>query len=176
MKRFALIIMTIATIFAQQVHAQYYSVNFDAKTVAAMVAAYGTGTVAEAYYDEQVQNILKHYKASEVATAGIFASKFLERKALTDLGIWSSATENYYYRRIYHLVAHKIIPKTWIVAKLMLRSPQTALHWCSYLMKGLWLCLRIYRQWRSPAKRWLSARNRSTLLCSILGWRFEVLS
>lgn len=42
MKRFALIIMTIATIFAQQVHAQYYSVNFDAKTVAAMVAAYGT--------------------------------------------------------------------------------------------------------------------------------------
>lgn len=127
--------MTIATIFAQQVHAQYYSVNFDAKTVAAMVAAYGTGTVAEAYYDEQVQNILKHYKASEVATAGIFASKFLERKALTDLGIWSSATENYYYRRIYHLVAHKIIPKTWIVAKLMLRSPQTALHWCSYLMK-----------------------------------------
>ena len=81
MKRFALIIMTIATIFAQQVHAQYYSVNFDAKTVAAMVAAYGTGTVAEAYYDEQVQNILKHYKASEVATAGIFASKFLERKA-----------------------------------------------------------------------------------------------
>ena len=55
MKRFALIIMTIATIFAQQVHAQYYSVNFDAKTVAAMVAAYGTGTVAEAYYDEQVQ-------------------------------------------------------------------------------------------------------------------------
>ena len=135
MKRFALITMTIATIFAQQVHAQYYSVNFDAKTVAAMVAAYGTGTVAEAYYDEQVQNILKHYKASEVATAGIFASKFLERKALTDLGIWSSATENYYYRRIYHLVAHKIIPKTWIVAKLMLRSPQTALHWCSYLMK-----------------------------------------
>ena len=68
MKRFALIIMTIATIFVQQAHAQYYSVNFDAKTVAAMVAAYGTGTVAEAYYDEQVQAILKHYKATEVAT------------------------------------------------------------------------------------------------------------
>lgn len=135
MKRLTLIIMTIATLFAQQAHAQYYSVNIDAKTVAAMVAAYGTGTVAEAYYDEQVQAILKHYKASKVATAGIFASKFLERKALTDLGIWSSATENYYYRRIYHLVAHKIIPKTWIVAKLMLHSPQTALHWGSYLMK-----------------------------------------
>lgn len=135
MKRLTLIIIAIATLFARPAHAQYYSVNVDAKTVAAMVAAYGTGTVAEVYYDEQVQAILKHYKASEVATAGIFASKFLERKALTDLGIWSSATENYYYRRIYHLVAHKIIPKTWIVAKLMLRSPQTALHWGSYLMK-----------------------------------------
>lgn len=135
MKRLSLIIIAIATLFARPAHAQYYSVNVDAKTVAAMVAAYGTSAVAEVYYDEQVQAILKHYKASEVATAGIFASKFLERKALTDLGIWSSATENYYYRRIYHLVAHKIIPKTWVVAKLMLRSPQTALHWGSYLMK-----------------------------------------
>ena len=135
MKRLSLIIIAIATLFARPAHAQYYSVNVDAKAVAAMVAAYGTGAVAEVYYDEQVQAILKHYKASEVATAGIFASKFLERKALTDLGIWSSATENYYYRRIYHLVAHKIIPKTWVVAKLMLRSPQTALHWGSYLMK-----------------------------------------
>ena len=40
--------MTIATIFAQQVNAQNYSVKFDAKTVDAMVAAYGTGNVAEA--------------------------------------------------------------------------------------------------------------------------------
>ncbi len=95
MKRLTLVIIAIATLFARPAHAQYYSVNVDAKTVAAMVAAYGTGAVAEVYYDEQVQAILKHYKASEVATAGIFASKFLERKALTDLGIWSSATENY---------------------------------------------------------------------------------
>lgn len=121
--------------FTQVLHAQYYSVNIDMKTVAAMVAAFGTESVAEAYSNEQVQTILKHYTAAEVATAGIFASKFLERKALTDLGIWSSNTENYYYRRIYHMVAEKIIPKIWIVAKLMLRSPQTALHWGSYLMK-----------------------------------------
>ena len=136
MTRQVLIIMATAVLLARQVHAQYHGVNVDAKTVAAMVTAYGTGSVAEAYYAEQVRDILEHYKASEVATAGIFASKFLERKALTDLGIWSSATENYYYRRIYHLVARKIIPKTWIVAKLMLHSPRAALHWCSYLMKA----------------------------------------
>lgn len=135
MKRLLTILLTALTVFAQTAHAQYYSVNVDVKTAAAMVAAFGTESVAEAYSNEQVQAILKHYNAAEVATAGIFASKFLERKALTDLGIWSSSTENYYYRRIYRMVAEKIIPKIWIVAKLMLRSPQTALHWGSYLMK-----------------------------------------
>ena len=55
--------------------AQYYSVNYDKQTVAAMAAAYGTEAVAEAYYNEQVQNILKHYNAAEVASAGrIWAS------------------------------------------------------------------------------------------------------
>ena len=100
-----------------------------------MAAAFGTEVVAEGYYNEQVAAILKHYSAAEVATAGIFASKFLERKALTDLGIWSSATENYYYRRIYHMVANKIIPKIWIVAGQMLRSPHNAIYWGSYLVK-----------------------------------------
>ena len=66
--------------------AQYYSVNYDRQTVAAMAAAYGTEAVAEAYYNEQVQNILKHYNAAEVASAGIFASKFLERKANDRVG------------------------------------------------------------------------------------------
>lgn len=135
MKRLTAILIAAMTAFPPAVHAQYYSVNIDAKTVAAMAAAFGTESVAEAYSYEQVQAILKHYNAAEVAAAGIFASRFLERKALTDLGIWSSSTENYYYRRIYHMVAEKIIPKIWIVAKLMLRSPQTALHWGSYLMK-----------------------------------------
>lgn len=67
--------------------------------------------MAESYYREQVDDILKHYTAAEVAAAGIFSSKFLEHKALSDLGIWCSSTENYYYRRIYHMVADKIIPK-----------------------------------------------------------------
>ena len=135
MKRLLAILIAALTLFVEIAHAQYYSVNIDAKTVAAMAAAFGTESVAEAYSNEQVQAILKHYNAAEVATAGIFASKFLERKALTDLGIWSSSTENYYYRRIYHMVAEKIIPKIWIVTKQMLHSPQTALHWGSYLMK-----------------------------------------
>ena len=135
MKRLSFVLIVLALTFVQRIHAQYYSVNYDARTVAAMAAAFGTEAVAESYYREQVDDILKHYTAAEVAAAGIFASKFLEHKALSDLGIWSSSAENYYYRRIYHMVAEKIMPKIWVVAKLMLRSPQTAIHWGSYLVK-----------------------------------------
>lgn len=135
MKRLSLILIFLSLAIVQQVHAQYYSVNYDARTVAAMATAFGAEAVAESYYRGQVDDILKHYTTAEVATAGIFASKFLEHKALSDLGIWCSSTENYYYRRIYRMVAEKIMPKIWVVAKLMLRSPQTAIYWGSYLMK-----------------------------------------
>ena len=135
MKRLLLILTIASVTLCQTVHAQYYSVNYDTRTVAAMVAAFGTEAVAEGYYREQVDDVLKHYTAAEVATAGIFAAKFLEHKALSDLGIWNSRTENYYYRRIYRMVAEKIMPKIWVVAKQMLHSPQTAIYWGSHLMK-----------------------------------------
>ena len=126
MKRLLSIIMLIVCVLAKA-DAQYYSVNYDRQTVAAMAAAYGTEAVAEAYYNEQVQNILKHYNAAEVASAGIYASKFLERKAFTDLGIWSSSTENYSYRRSHNMVATKIMPKIWTVAGMMLKSSLSVL-------------------------------------------------
>lgn len=107
MKRLFIFWVILLPALTQHVHAQYYSVNYDVRTVAAMAAAFGTEAVAESYYREQVDDILKHYTAAEVAAAGIFSSKFLEHKALSDLGIWCSSTENYYYRRIYHMVAEK---------------------------------------------------------------------
>ena len=134
MKRILLILSFVACVLASA-DAQYYSVNFDKKTVAAMATAFGAEYAAESYYEQQVAEILKRYNAAEVAAAGIFASKYLERKAKTDLGLWSSSTENYYYRRIHHMVADKIMPKIWTVAKMMIGSPQTALYWGSYLVK-----------------------------------------
>lgn len=71
MKRLSLILILLSLVVVQQVHAQYYSVNYDARTVAAMATAFGTEAVAESYYREQVDDILKHYNAAEVATAGI---------------------------------------------------------------------------------------------------------
>ena len=115
--------------------AQYYSVNYDKRTVAEMTAAFASEAATEAYYAEQVAKIREYYQAAEVAAAGIFTSKFLDRRALTDLGLWTSSTENYYYRRIYNMVSAKIMPKIWTVAGMMLRSPQNTLYWGSYLYK-----------------------------------------
>ena len=85
MKRLLSIIMLIVCVLAKA-DAQYYSVNYDRQTVAAMAAAYGTEAVAEAYYNEQVQNILKHYNAAEVASAGIYAIAYREIKVALIFG------------------------------------------------------------------------------------------
>ena len=134
MKRYLFIIILIVCA-AVPVTAQYYSVNYDKRTVAEMTAAFASEAATEAYYAEQVAKIREYYQAAEVAAAGIFTSKFLDRRALTDLGLWTSSTENYYYRRIYNMVSAKIMPKIWTVAGMMLRSPQNALYWGSYLYK-----------------------------------------
>ena len=134
MKRYLFIIILFVCA-AVPTTAQYYSVNYDKRTVAEMTAAFASEAATEAYYAEQVAKIREYYQAAEVAAAGIFTSKFLDRRALTDLGLWTSSTENYYYRRIYNMVSAKIMPKIWTMAGMMLRSPQDALYWGSYLYK-----------------------------------------
>lgn len=113
----------------------YYSVNFDRKTEAAMASTYALEVAAEAMNNESVQNILDHYTSAEVATAGIFASKWFDRKALTNVGPFGTAEENYYYARIRRLVVDCIRPKLWSVGSLMVRHPDKALYWGPYLYK-----------------------------------------
>ena len=137
MKRFVLFICVSVLLLGvtPTLRAQYYSINIDLKTAAAMQAAYSAGAAGEAFYNEQLKSILEHYRGAETAAAGIFSSEYLRRRALTDLGIWESASENWYYRRIYNLVAARIMPKVWTVAGMMIRSPHNALYWGSYLLK-----------------------------------------
>lgn len=127
--------LAICTVKCEICNAQYVKINIDRETVATMAAAYATEALIESFYNEQAGKILEKYQSAEVAAAAIFASKYLDRKALTTLGIWGDGTQNYYYRRIYVLVASKIMPKIWTVAGLMLKSPMTAVYWGSYLMK-----------------------------------------
>lgn len=124
--------MCIATLSAS---AQYVSINYDQKTIDAMILAFSTEEAAEKHYTEQVKKIFEKYTTAEIATATIFSSKYLERKALTDLGIWTSSTENYYYKRIYNMVAQKIPKKILIVTQLMMKNPENALYWGSYIIK-----------------------------------------
>ena len=130
-----LLILIVLLSGIQRMSAQYYRINHDAKTIAAMSGAYGSEATAESYYNEQVKDILKHYQTAEAAIAGIYGSKYLDRKALTTLGLWASAEENYYYKRVYNMVSAKIMPKIWTVSGLMLQKPANALYWGSYLMK-----------------------------------------
>ena len=124
------LVLTVST-----VRAQYASVNVDYKTMAAMSEAFVTEASMEALHNENLQKIFDSYKAAEVASAGIFASKYLDRQALTDLDLWDDQRENYYYTRIYNIVTKRIIPKTITCAQLMIEDPATAIYWGSYLLK-----------------------------------------
>ena len=136
MKIIISILICIATLAVPvTVRAQYYSVNVDYQTIAAMSEAFSTEAAMEALHNENLQKIYDSYKAAEVASAGIFASKYLDRKALTNMNLWDSEQENKYYTRIYHIVSQRIIPKLIEDAVLMVKDPSTALYWGSYLVK-----------------------------------------
>jgi hypothetical protein len=103
--------------------------------MAAMSEAFTTEAAMEALHNENLQKIRDSYKAAELASAGIFSSKYLDRKALTSLNLWDDRRENYYYNRIYKIVSRRIIPKMVICAQLMVEDPSTAFYWGSYLLK-----------------------------------------
>ena len=56
----------------------YYSINIDWKTAQAMLLAYNTEGAMEVLGDESVRGMLKHYRNAEIATAGIFMTKYMD--------------------------------------------------------------------------------------------------
>jgi len=115
--------------------AAYYSINIDYETAAAMVAAYNAEGAMEFMGEESTSTVKDHYEQAELAAAGIFLTKYMDRKYLMDAGIMGSAQENAYYKRVYRIVSQGILPKTWEVAKLMLEYPDRAFHWVPFLIK-----------------------------------------
>lgn len=135
MNRIIFFIFGLILVHAHAHASVWASVNFDKKTSAAMAAAYAVQAKTEGSNNESVQKILSHYTSAEVATAGIFASKWLDRKALQNAGLFDNAEENFYYKRIYMMVSTKIMPKIIDVASLMIKHPDKALYWGPYLFK-----------------------------------------
>ena len=135
MKLRIFVIFIISFISRSMLAGGYYSVNIDWKTAQAMLLAYNTEGAMELMGDESVRVMLKHYKNAEIATAGIFMTKYMDYKNLRDAGKFGNAQENAYYKRIYRLVSQNIIPKTWDVAKLMVEHPDRAPYWVPFLIK-----------------------------------------
>ena len=116
------------------VSAQSYSLNWDVKTTNEMTAALGIELAQEELTKTQWGKILNHYGAAELASAGIFASKYLDRLALKDELSFGSE-ENWYYKHIRMMVAQRIMPKIFNVASMMIKHPDKAIYWGPYLFK-----------------------------------------
>lgn len=111
------------------------SVNYDKRLSAHMVEAFGLQELAEVANKESVQKILDHYTSAEMASAGIFSSKWLDRQAMMNAGPFGTAEENFYYTRICRLVTDCIRPKLWSVGSMLVKHPEKALYWGPYLYK-----------------------------------------
>lgn len=127
------IVLTLTDI--QSARAQFNGVNYDYETIAAMVSGYGAEAGIEMMYQQNTSKIAQSYAYSELAAAGIFASKLLDRNALKSSQGFGSPDENYYYRKIYRLVANKIIPRTVRVTEKLVKDPSTSIYWGSYLLR-----------------------------------------
>ena len=133
MRRLAILIFSLLLSLSQPI-AAYVHVDYDYKGATTAEAAYIALAKAEGLNAESIIDILDHYTSAEVATAGIWLSKFLERKALKDEMIFSSA-ENHYYKVIQFMVTKRITPRIFRIGKELLRYPEQFLYWGPYLFK-----------------------------------------
>ena len=121
---------------ALSVHADgVASVNYDIRTEAAMTAALTAEYETERINESKVNEMYKHYASASLATAGIYMTKYMDRKALREAGLFDSEEENHYYRRIYSLVSTQITPRIIQLASSMIEYPDKALYWGPYLLK-----------------------------------------
>ena len=133
MRRLAIFIFLLLLSLTEAM-AAYVHVDYDYKGATMAEAAYIALAKAEGLNTESVIDILDHYTSAEVASAGIWLSKFLERKALKDEMIFSSA-ENHYYKVILFLVTKRITPRMIRIGKELLNYPEQFLYWGPYLFK-----------------------------------------
>ena len=134
MRRRMMILLVTLVLSLYEAMAAYVHVDYDYKGATMAEAAYLALAKAEGLNAESIIDILDHYTSAEVASAGIWLSKFLERKALKDEMVFSSA-ENHYYKVILFLVTKRITPRMIRIGKELLRYPEQFLYWGPYLFK-----------------------------------------
>lgn len=135
MKCVLIVMMMLLTLPLGGRAAWYHSFEYDYRTAAMMEGLYLEEFGAEQLNLSSIEEFLKHYESAEIATVGIFASKYLDRQAMKDAGILGTE-ENYYYHHIRFLVAQRIIPRLiYIGQNLIYQHPGKALYWGPALMK-----------------------------------------
>ena len=134
MRRRMMIMLFTLVLSLSEAMAAYVHVDYDYKGATMAEAAYLALAKAEGLNAESIIDILDHYTSAEVASAGIWLSKFLERKALKDEMIFSSA-ENHYYKVILFLVTKRITPRMIRIGRELLHYPEQFLYWGPYLFK-----------------------------------------
>lgn len=112
----------------------FASGNLDFATVAAMESAYDVENSIEQEAVNNLNEILSHYSSAGIATAGIYLSKYKDRRSLTNVGLFSD-TEEFYYQRIRNLVMNGINPMLLDVAIKLIKNPQGCLEWGPYLFR-----------------------------------------
>lgn len=135
MKRWFILLGLIVLSALSMKGMKYVSINVDYKTSAVMAATLAEEAGVEALAKEQWNKIFEHYTVAEVASAGIFGSKWLDRQALKKEGIFGGTEENWYYQHIRLMVAQRIMPRIFSVGSLMIKSPDKAIYWGPYLLK-----------------------------------------
>ena len=132
MRRYIIAIVMLFLLVLPIKAAIHWDFDYEGATLAE--ATYKTLAGAEGLNTNHLVEILNHYTSAEVASAGIWTSKFLERRSLKDVGLFSSQ-ENQYYKVILFMVEKRITPRLIRVGRELLNYPEQFLYWGPYLFK-----------------------------------------
>lgn len=124
MKRRLMIVSIALLLSLSKATAAYVHVDLDYEGASMALGAYYALAKAEGLNTESFNDILDHYTSAEIASAGIWLSKFLERKALKDEGLFGKE-ENRYYQVILFMVEKRITPRILRIGKEMFNHPKT---------------------------------------------------
>lgn len=129
-----ILLVIVMLVMSVKFYAQYTSINLDIPTIGATGAALAANLELERQSNNMQDSIEKHYLNTSLSVAGIYYSKRLDRKAMTDAGLFSSK-EFGYYQRIYSLTSDYIMPEILSVSSKLIKYPQNVMYWGPYLYK-----------------------------------------
>ena len=134
MRRLFIIIILTATCL----HASAFGVRteYDYGFASLIASTYKAAGAIEDMSGKSLEQIVKEYRSASIATVGIWATKYADRKAMKDAGLLGTQ-ENYYYRHIRYMVEKLIIPRIYCIGKFCLKYPDKAIYWGPFILDAM---------------------------------------